>query len=79
MVAHMWKPGESGNPSGRPAEYWELVRLARTNGPDAVIRLGELMHSEDDRVAVVACQAILDRAYGRVKGRGGSAIGARAA
>ncbi len=67
MVAHMWKPGQSGNPRGLPAEHFEVVRLARTSGTSAVIRLSELMYSEDDRVAVVACQAILDRAYGRVK------------
>jgi hypothetical protein len=33
----------------------------------AIERLGELMESEDERVAVVACQAILDRAHGKVK------------
>jgi hypothetical protein len=33
----------------------------------AVERLGELMETQDERVAVVACQAILDRAHGKVK------------
>jgi hypothetical protein len=31
----------------------------------AVERLAELMESPDERVAAVACQAILDRAYGK--------------
>jgi len=31
----------------------------------AVERLGELMESEDERVAAVACSAVLDRAFGR--------------
>jgi hypothetical protein len=32
-------------------------------------RLGELMESEDERVATVACNSVLDRAYGRPETR----------
>ena len=41
------------------------MRLARQAAPKAVRRLIELMGSEDERVAAVACNAILDRAFGK--------------
>ena len=41
------------------------MELARQAAPDAVRRLVELMNSEDERVAAVACNAILDRAFGK--------------
>jgi hypothetical protein len=65
LAAHCWRPGQSGNPSGLSGEYGEVVRLARLLSVRAVERLGELMESEDERVAAVACQAILDRAHGK--------------
>ena len=61
----MWKPGESGNPTGYSGAYGEAVRLARQAAPYAVCRLIELMDSEDERVAAVACNAILDRGLGK--------------
>jgi hypothetical protein len=61
----MWKPGQSGNPSGYSAAYGEAVRLARQAAPYAINRLIELMDSEDQRVAAVACNSVLDRAFGR--------------
>jgi hypothetical protein len=41
------------------------MRLARQAAPYAVHRLIALMDSADERVAAVACNAILDRAFGR--------------
>jgi hypothetical protein len=49
----------------RAAAYAEVVHLARTFSVAAIECLGELIQSEDERVRVVAAQAILDRAYGR--------------
>ena len=46
-------------------EYGQAVRLARQAAPYAVQRLIQLMDSDDERVAVVACNSILDRAFGR--------------
>ena len=43
------------------------MKLARQAAPDAVRRLIELMNSEDERVAAVACNSILDRALGKPK------------
>jgi hypothetical protein len=42
-----------------------LPKLARQAAPRAVHRLIELIDSADERVAAVACNAILDRAFGR--------------
>jgi hypothetical protein len=40
-------------------------KLARAAAPKAVDRLIELIDSADERVAAVACNAILDRAFGK--------------
>jgi hypothetical protein len=47
------------------------MMLARQAAPDAVRRLIELMRSEDERVASVACNAVLERAFGKPKERPG--------
>src|SRR5260370_9059142 len=60
-----WKPGQSGNPSGQTAEYGDVVRLAQSLSLRAIERLGELVESEDERVAAPASSAILDRAFGK--------------
>ncbi len=65
LAAHCWKPGQSGNPTGLSGAYGEAISLARLAAPDAVRRLVELMHSDDERVAVVACNSVLDRALGK--------------
>jgi hypothetical protein len=60
---YKWKPGISGNPSGRGGLYHEARRLAASASPTAMKRLIELMETaEDERVAFMACTAILDRA-----------------
>jgi hypothetical protein len=75
-----WKKGQSGNPGGRPKVAAEVKELARNHGPAAVARLAKLMMSKNQRVAVAACVAILDRGYGKpaqavaVTGEGGGPI-----
>jgi hypothetical protein len=49
------------------ALYTEVIKLAQTFSRDAIERLGGLIYDDDPRVAAYACNAILDRAYGRVK------------
>ena len=61
-----WKPGQSGNPSGRPKVASAVRELARANCPKAMKRLIELVDSEDERVAFMASKELLDRGYGRV-------------
>ena len=67
MRSRMWGPGQSGNPSGNSGEYGVAIKLAQRAAPKAMRRLIELMDSEDERVATVACNAILDRAFGKAK------------
>ena len=63
LAAHRWHPGQSGN----PANTARRGDFARQAAPDAVRRLIELTRSEDERVAAVACNGILDRAFGKPK------------
>lgn len=60
-----WKSGASPNPGGRPAITREVRELAQKHSLAAVERLAELMHSDDERVAVSATTALLDRAVGK--------------
>ena len=60
-----WKPGQSGNPGGRPKVAGEVRELARQHGYEAIRRLVELMGSKNESVAMRACEALLDRGYGR--------------
>ncbi len=62
---HRFKPGQSGNPGGRPREVPEIKALAREHGPEAIARLAELLKSKDGKVAVAAARELLDRGYGR--------------
>jgi hypothetical protein len=57
FLRRQWKPGQSGNPSGHAAEYGEVIKLARRFSVRAMERLGELMESDDERVAAVAAIA----------------------
>ena len=58
---YKWKPGQSGNPTGRGGLYQECRRLAAEASPEAMGRLIELMHAEDERVSYTATTAVLDR------------------
>jgi uncharacterized protein DUF5681 len=58
-------PGISGNPSGRPKVEGEVRDLARRYTKRAIRRLAELIKSSNERVAVVAATALLDRGWGR--------------
>jgi len=60
-----FRPGQSGNPGGRPRTVHEVRELAQQHAPHAIARLAELMDSPDPRVAVAASSAMLDRAVGR--------------
>lgn len=60
-----FKPGQSGNPGGRPAAEREVLRLARDHSPAAIQKLAEWMHSDNARASIAACVAILDRAFGK--------------
>jgi len=67
LVKHVWKPGESGNPGGRTIAHSECQRLAREASPKAMMRLIELVDSDDERVALLASEKVLERAWGKPK------------
>lgn len=60
-----WKPGQSGNPGGRPKVAAEVRELARQHGYEAIQRLVALLHSANETVSLRAAEVLLDRAYGR--------------
>lgn len=67
FLANTWRPGQSGNPGGHSGLYGEAVKLARGLSLRAVQRLGELMESGGRTLSVVACNSLLDRAFGKPK------------
>lgn len=60
-----WQPGQSGNPSGRPVMPPEVKAALEAGSEAAARRLVELVGSNDERVALLASQALLDRLYGK--------------
>jgi hypothetical protein len=75
--------GRSGNPGGRPKLEGDVRTLAQKHSRAVLERLIELTKSDNERVAVVACQAVLDRALGKppqgihFQGNGGAMPGVR--
>ena len=61
-----FRKGTSGNPGGRPAISAQVRLRAQQLTPKAIEKIIELMDSDDERVALMACKEILDRAYGKV-------------
>jgi len=63
----VFKPGQSGNPGGRPREEMAVIQLAKQNSEKAILKLVELIDSEDPKVSIAASNAVLDRAIGKPK------------
>ncbi len=60
-----FQKGTSGNPGGRPCVSNMVREFAQSKAPRAFERLVELVESKDQRVAMAASNAVLDRAYGK--------------
>lgn len=61
-----WRPGQSGNPGGRPREIGYLRELARERTEEAIETLADVMlNGESDSARVAAATALLDRGYGK--------------
>lgn len=60
-----FKPGQSGNPAGRPKVVAVIRDMAREHGKEAVEKLVEIMRGDDPKLARAAACDILDRGYGK--------------
>ena len=63
--AHHGDQGRQAIPAAEPGFTGKLVRLAREVSPEAMRKLIAKMSSADERVALIACQAVLERAWGK--------------
>lgn len=64
-IGRPFEAGKSGNPGGRPVVVREIKAMAREKAPKAFAKVVALLDSDDERVAFVAAQEILNRAYGK--------------
>jgi hypothetical protein len=62
-----WKAGQSGNPNGRPKKVVDVAAIARDSSDKAMTKLAKLIDSDDERIALQAAIAVLDRAVGKPK------------
>jgi hypothetical protein len=60
-----WKPGQSGNPSGRSREIAAVETLARSHSKEAIEKLVAIMRGKNVKEARLAAEAILDRGLGK--------------
>ena len=67
MLRVAWPPGQTPNPGGRTGEYQATMALARKHSVEAMQTIINKLNSDDDRVALVAAPAILDRAWGKIR------------
>ena len=67
IIPHQFKPGQSGNPNGRPKKIQAAANIAEDATERAMRKLALLIDSDDAKVALAASQAIIDRSMGKPK------------
>ena len=60
-----FQKGQSGNPGGRSKLPADIREAFKAKAPQALEVLTRCLQSGDDRIAMMAAQAILDRGYGK--------------
>ena len=65
MPKHLFKPGQSGNPGGRPKATYKIRDKALLYAPEAIDKLVEFMRGKDKKLALQAAMALLDRGCGK--------------
>ena len=60
-----FQKGQSGNPGGRSKLPADIREAFKAKAPEALEVLTRCLQSDDDRIAMMAAQAILDRGYGK--------------
>jgi len=61
------KPGKSLNPSGMDRKKAMMLRNLEDLTPRAIAKLGRLINSDNDAVALGASKEVLDRTLGKAK------------
>jgi hypothetical protein len=61
----MFKPGQSGNPAGRPKVPDEIIKVLELGSKGAAERLVQLTQDKDGRIALTAIDMLQNRLYGR--------------
>jgi hypothetical protein len=60
-----FRPGASGNPTGRSRDSLDIAKVARQYGPKCIEVVAKLLTDRDKKVRLSAAQTLLDRGFGR--------------